>query len=140
DTRPGSLELRLQPTLSSYNNSAERGDSKKALSLHTGEGHSFRLFRSSGARGLNKKSSQNSLRNASTLRPGIVRSTTGLSSREGASSSMAGDPKKVGRFVLRSKTPSSEEKQASDDLTKMMERASSYMSFAYIRIPPVELC
>lgn len=143
DTRPGSLELRLQPTLTSYNNSTERAGSKKALSLHTGEGRSFRLFRSSGARSLNKKSSQASLRNASTLRPGVARSTTGLSSREGASgasSSTAGDPRKVGRFVLRSKTPSSEEKQASDDLSRMMERASSYMSFAYIRIPPVELC
>ncbi|MBE3110431.1 MAG: hypothetical protein IMZ46_07935, partial [Acidobacteria bacterium] len=140
NTRPGSLELRLQPTLSSYKGTTENRRAKKALSLHSGEGHSFRLFRSSGTSRLNKKASKDSLKNAGSLRPGLGgRTVTGLSTKDGASSPAGGDPRKVGRFVLRSKA-ASDEKQASDDLTEMMERASSYMSFAHIRMPSVELC
>ncbi|KAL2108375.1 hypothetical protein VUR80DRAFT_3904 [Thermomyces stellatus] len=138
NTRTGSLELRLQPTLSSYKGSYESRRAKKALSVHSGEGHAFRLFRS-GTKNLNKKASKESLKNAGTLRPGVARAATGLSTKDGASSSAASDSKKMGRFVLRSKA-SSDEKQASDDLTKMMKRASRYMSFSYIRMPSVELC
>ena len=138
NTRPGSLELRLQPTLSSYKASSENRRSKKALSLHSGEGHSFGLFRPSATRGLHKKASRESL-GAGALRAGVNRSATALSTKDNASSSAASESKKTGRFGLRSK-PGSDEKQASDDLTKMMERASNYMSFSYIRMPPVELC
>jgi hypothetical protein len=135
-TRPGSLELRLQPTLTSL---AKDQSPKKALSLHTSDGHAFRLFRSAGtSRTASKKPSYESLRSANVLRPGVGRTSTGYSSKDGASS-VASDSKKVSRFVLRNKS-NADDKQPSDDLTKMMARASSYMTFAYIKMPSVVLC
>lgn len=136
-TRPGSLELRLRPTLTS-NAKADQG-SRKALSSHSGESHSFRLFRSPGtSKTLLKKASHESLRSTnSTPRPGTVgRSSTGLSSRGDQDST--NDTKKA-RFGL-GKRVNGEDKQASDDLTKMIARASNYMTFAFIRMPSVVLC
>ncbi|SPO02967.1 related to FMP27 Found in Mitochondrial Proteome [Cephalotrichum gorgonifer] len=141
NTRPGSLELRLQPTLTSHTKSNGNQAPKKALSVHTGDGHSFRLFRSPGtSRVLHKKASRESLKHGNALRPGIIRAATAASTKDGASY-MTGDSKKVSRFVLRNKAPSEEkQEEASDDLTRMIERASNYMSFAYIRMASVELC
>ncbi|TLS31487.1 hypothetical protein PpBr36_03644 [Pyricularia pennisetigena] len=136
-TRPGSLELRLQPTLNSDTTSAN--PKSKAHSLHSGEtGHTFRLFRSSATgattRTLGKKPSVESL-----PRPGIGRTSTGFST---AKESLNSDSKKSSRFALRGKPNSSDDKgeKPSDDLTKMMTRASNYMTFAHIKMSSVVLC
>ncbi|KAJ0273003.1 hypothetical protein COL940_010120 [Colletotrichum noveboracense] len=136
NTRPGSLELRLHPTLNSDSPSKSVGSTpKKNLSVNTGEGHSFRLFRSVGTgKTIAKKPSYESLK-SNAPRPGIGRTSTGFSSKE---SSVAGDSKKS-RFGLR-KESKTEENKPSDDLTKMMSRASSYMTFAHIKMPSVVLC
>ncbi|KAJ0370141.1 hypothetical protein COL26b_010151 [Colletotrichum chrysophilum] len=136
NTRPGSLELRLHPTLNSDSPSKSVGSTpKKNLSVNTGEGHSFRLFRSVGTgKTIAKKPSYESLK-SNAPRPGIGRTSTGFSSKE---SSVAGDSKKS-RFGLR-KESKAEENKPSDDLTKMMSRASSYMTFAHIKMPSVVLC
>ena len=138
-TRPGSLELRLRPTLTSE---ARTSHAKhKALSTHSGDSHSFRLFRSAGsaAKAVSKKPSWESLRGGPTPRPGVGRSSTGFSSLKD-SSSTAGETKKVSRFALRSRAGGDRDDKASDDLTKMMARASSYMTFSYIKMPSVVLC
>ncbi|PKS13276.1 hypothetical protein jhhlp_000047 [Lomentospora prolificans] len=138
-TRPGSLELRLQPTLNSNTLNAGNQSPKKDLSVHTTDGNSFRLFKSSAAntpRGLSRKTSRESLAHNKT----VIRTGTGLSTKDGVSSSSNHEGRKMSRFVLRSKAPLEEKQQASDDLTKMIERASSYMGFAYIKMPSVELC
>ncbi|PNY27019.1 Uncharacterized protein TCAP_03051 [Tolypocladium capitatum] len=138
-TRAGSLELRLQPTLSS--NTPQERSPKKALSINSGEGHSFRLFRSAGTgkTKLSRMSSHDSLRTGGTPRPGgIGRSGTGFSSKDSRESTTA-DPKKGSRFGLRGKGQS-DEKQQADDLSKMITRASNYMTFAYIKMPSVVLC
>ncbi|KAM5377986.1 hypothetical protein ACJZ2D_004732 [Fusarium nematophilum] len=136
-TRSGSLELRLRPTLTS-NTKTERSP-RKALSVNTGgEGHSFRLFRAPGThRSMLKKASHESLRSNATPRVAISRSATGRSSREGHDSK-DGD-KKVSRFGL-GKKQSNDNPPPSDDLTKMMTRASHFMTFASIKMPSVVLC
>ncbi|KAM3481608.1 hypothetical protein MY5147_000594 [Beauveria neobassiana] len=130
-TRPGSLELRLRPTLSSVG--PEEGPSpNKAMSVHSTESQSgFRLFRSSGTgKTIGKKSSHDSLRSG---RPGaLARASTGLSTKDSRES----EAKKSSRFNKGKKV---DDKQ-SDDLSKMMDRASNYTTFAHIKMPSVVLC
>lgn len=137
-TRRESLELRLRPTLNS-NEKTERLP-KKALSVHAGsEGHSFRLFRSSGtSKTMLKKASYESLRSGATPRPGgLARSVTDKSLKDFRDDASI-HSKKVSRFGMKRRQ--SEDKQPSDDLTKMMTRASHFMTFAYIKMPSVVLC
>jgi len=137
NTRPGSLELRLHPTLNS-DSPTKSISSKKSLTVNTGEGqgHTFRLFRSVGTgKTMSKKPSYESLKSTKEPRPGIGRTSTGFSSKE---STAASDGKKS-RFGLR-KESKTEEAKPSDDLTKMMSRASNYMTFAHIKMPSVVLC
>ncbi|RSL57934.1 hypothetical protein CEP53_006321 [Fusarium sp. AF-6] len=132
----GSLELRLRPTLTS-NSKAERSP-RKALSVNTGgsEGHSFRLFRAPGtSKTMMKKASHESLRSTAAPRAGIGRTSTGRSSRDGRESR---DGDKKSRFGLGKKQ--NNEMPPSDDLTKMMTRASHFMTFASIKMPSVVLC
>lgn len=134
-TRAGSLELRLKPTLTS--NVATERSPKKALSIHTGgEGNShFRLFRGTGgARSLVKRASADSLRASAQPKP-PVRSSTTRSFKDGRDATAA-EPRR--RFGIRSRTV--DEKTQSDDLSKMIDRASNYMTFACIKMPAVVLC
>ncbi|GAB1320369.1 Protein SABRE [Madurella fahalii] len=136
-TRAGSLELRLRPTLTSDPDEASIKD-QKALSIHSGEGTSFRLFRSgSGFKAVGKKRSHDSLR-VSTPRPGAIRTPSGFSSKDTVS--VNGEPRKGSRFILRHRSNDGEKKKQSDDLSKMIDRASNYMTFAYIKMPSVVLC
>ncbi|KAH8894879.1 hypothetical protein GQ53DRAFT_792719 [Thozetella sp. PMI_491] len=134
NTRAGSLELRLRPTLTSDPTTSPA--KHKALSVHSGEGSTFRFFRSNtGSKSLAKKPSRESLNN--TPRPGIGRTGTGFSSKD----SGGADSRKGSRFGLRTKSIAAEDKEKpSDDLTKMITRASNYMTFAYIKMPSVVLC
>jgi hypothetical protein len=131
----GSLELRLRPTLTS--NTKAEAPPGKALSVNTGnEGHSFRLFRAPGtSKTMLKKVSHESLRSNMGSRVGLARASTGRSTRERADSR---ETDKKSRFGLGKKQNS--EKQPSDDLTKMMTRASHFMTFASIKMPSVVLC
>ncbi|KAI3337287.1 mitochondrial protein from FMP27-domain-containing protein [Xylariaceae sp. AK1471] len=131
NTRTGSLELRLRPTLTLDSRiPQDDGSSKpKAVSIHSGEGAQiFRLF---GAKTASKKPSYESLRSSSIPKPGIGRSSTTASSNS--------ENKKGTRFALPRK-PGISEVEPSDDLSKMITRASSYMTFAYIKMPSVVLC
>ncbi len=159
DTSAGSLELRLHPTLTSNQNHRVGADKQKGLGVHSTHGHSFRFFKqphANSSRSLVKKPSHESLQSAGgggsgagvggPLRIGVGRSSTGYSS-------VTTESKRSGRFALRSSKTASEDKQSakqgssssknnaqSDDLTKMITRASNYMTFAYIRMPSVVLC
>ncbi|GAP89309.2 putative UPF0648 protein [Rosellinia necatrix] len=131
NTRAGSLELRLRPTLTLDSRTPHDDDDSKAkaVSIHSGEGtHMFRLF---GAKPVNKKPSYESLRVSNIPKPGIGRSST--------AASINSESKRGGRFALARKTGNSEV-EPSDDLSKMITRASSYMTFAYIKMPSVVLC
>lgn len=132
NTRAGSLELRLRPTLTSDSRSPESSPHKsKALSVYSGDGHVFRLF---SAKAAGQKTSNESLRSGQTPRPGIGRTAT-----MATMTCMPSEAKKSSRFALRSTGKTAEDKP-SDDLTKMMARASNYMTFASIRMTSVVLC
>ncbi|KAI1132974.1 mitochondrial protein from FMP27-domain-containing protein [Nemania abortiva] len=131
NTRAGSLELRLRPTLTldSRTPQDDGGSKIKAVSIHSGEGtHMFRLF---GGKSASKKPSYESLRPSNIPKPGIARTST--------TASFASDSKRGARFALPRRTGNSEV-EPSDDLSKMITRASSYMTFAYIKMPSVVLC
>ncbi|KAH6660780.1 mitochondrial protein from FMP27-domain-containing protein [Truncatella angustata] len=132
NTRAGSLELRLRPTLTSDSQTPETTPQKnKALSVHSGDGNSvFRLFNS---KTVSKKPSYESLRSSQiTPRPGIGRSSTMASTQS--------DNKKSSRFALARNNAKMSDDKPSDDLSKMIDRASNYMTFAYIKMPSVVLC
>jgi hypothetical protein len=144
-TRAGSLELRLRPTMTSEARPSTAISGKtKASSMHSGEGHHFRLFPSSskqaaGSRGslktLGKKASIESLQSSIGSKPTLGRSSTNMSNQD--IQSMNGDVKPKARFQLhRNKS----KEKPSDDLTQMMSRASNYMTLAYVKIPSVVLC
>ncbi|RGP75800.1 hypothetical protein FLONG3_5557 [Fusarium longipes] len=133
-TGSNSLELRLRPTLTS--NTKAEAPPGKALRVNTGnEGHSFRLFRAPGtSKTMLKKASHESLRSNMSPRVGLTRASTGLSTHD--REPREGDKKS--RFGLGKRHHN--DKQPSDDLTKMMTRASHYMTFASIKMPSVVLC
>lgn len=135
ETRAGSLELRLRPTLTSEVKTDSPSKSK-ALSVHSTEKSSFGFFRSNKM-GLAKKRSWDSLRSANPPRPSANRSNTGLSTKN-ETSSMSSDTTKKSRFNLRRSDTKSE--GPSDDLTEMISRASNYMTFSHIKLPSVVLC
>src|SRR3569833_2631921 len=77
NTRAGSLEMRLRPTLNSESRTSP--GKQKALSVHAGDGHSFRLFRSSATVSLivSKMPSRESLRAGGAPGPGGGRAAAG---------------------------------------------------------------
>lgn len=135
ETRAGSLELRLRPTLTSE---AKSPPKSKALSVHSTEKSekSFGFFRSN-KNNLTKKRSWDSLRSTNPPRPGVSRTATGLSSKN-ETSSVSSDTTKKSRFALRRADNKSD--GPSDDLTEMISRASNYMTFTHIKLPSVVLC
>ncbi|KAI9845515.1 MAG: hypothetical protein M1837_004854 [Sclerophora amabilis] len=148
-TRNGSLEMRLKPTLAlpeSKAASATSAHKSKASHAQSGESHHFRFFqsqnRSRSSTHLPLPSPQKK-KSAETLqigrRPSHDRSYTSLSSMTQSSGA-----ERSKKFTLRrsaSKDGTNEtERKPSDDLTQMMNRASNYMTLAYVKIPSVVLC
>lgn len=142
-TRPGSLEMRLQPTRAFTANHKARARTPTS----NGEPHHFRLFHHSDhqhaapkpgiSRGIMKKLSRESL--LANAHPSHDTSSTSLSA-------MNGNQEKYKKFNLhRSASRDTigereKDKKPSDDLTQMMSRASNYMTLAYVKIPSVVLC
>jgi hypothetical protein len=149
-TRAGSLELRLKPTMTSEYRPNTAGPQKsKAASVHSnGDGHHFRLFQSSSknsgsSRNLaslktaSKKPSIESMQSGMTSRPPLGRSSTQMSGHDASSTNTDTKGK---RFAIHKNGSKSKKEKPSDDLTKMMSRASNYMTLAYVKIPSVVLC
>ncbi|PSS12956.1 hypothetical protein M430DRAFT_106096 [Amorphotheca resinae ATCC 22711] len=141
--RSGSLELRLKPTMTSEQRPSTSATltlrSKAGSQLSGNEGHHFKFFHSNTMNSLGSWSVSSKTKNASTdslpssqlSRPTLGRATTSSSNVESISSG----PK---RFPLGRNAKSKE--KPSDDLSKMMDRASNYMTLAYVKIPSVVLC
>lgn len=145
-TRAGSLELRLRPTMNSETR-PQTGKTKNTTmySSHTDSSH-FRLFQSNksqagsrppSVKALSKKPSLDSLRSNNTGRPLLGRSSTSHSNLDMGSAHHEGKTK---RFTLHRTAKTQDSEKPSDDLTKMMTRASNYMTLAYVKIPSVVLC
>lgn len=135
DTRAGSLELRLRPTLTSESKTSS--SKSKALSVHSAEKSSSLGFFRSGKASLSRKRSWDSLRSANAQRPAVNRTNTGFSSKN-ETSSVNSDTTKKSRFNLRKSDNKTE--GPPDDLTEMISRASNYMTFSHIKLPSVVLC
>ena len=158
-TRPGSLEIRLKPTLElgqPRRKSRSPIRSKHPANLN-GESSSRRLklfgnqtrsksatpakhsraqasANSSLLRSSLQKNSEESLRSLSRPTPDI--SSADLSSL----ASTADRHRRFGLTRRESKDGSTDKEKTSDDLTEMMSRASNYMTLAYVKIPSVVLC
>ncbi|KAI9734482.1 MAG: hypothetical protein M1818_006871 [Claussenomyces sp. TS43310] len=139
-----SLELRLKPTLNSdAQTRSSRFRTVNAQTPQNGEGSHFRLFhqnssRPQSIRTLGKTHSMESLGSMNAARPSLGRSFTNSSNMDASSTNSEGKSK---RFALHRNGKQVQEKEKrSDDLTKMMSRASNYTTVAYIKIPSVVLC
>lgn len=147
-TRAGSLELRLRPTLNSEARPKASAVHKSRAANAISDGSHFRLFQTNkpshlnsrppSIRTMSKKPSLDSLRSSNTTRPTIVRTSTNTSLADGPS---AHSEAKSKRFTLHRNTKQAQDNdKPSDDLTKMISRASNYMTLAYVKIPSVVLC
>ena len=153
-TRPGSLELRLRPTLTLHDTwslSTPRSYSEKLRSsVRIGESHRFKIFtgqhmaQSSSQlqqsvdvlphRSASRNPSKDSLKSVARLTadgPLANVSTTSVNSERS---------RRFGMYRATSKDGTAEKERPSDDLTEMMSRASNYMTLAYVKIPSVVLC
>ena len=145
--RPGSLEMRLRTThgfpQGSHSSVTRAKRHNNGAGQGKGDAHHFRLFQHS--------SSSHPSSTVSTLRPSsrqVSHESLSALARQGNDasssnlSSMSGNTDKPKRFTLNrtgSQKQGTEDK-ASDDLTQMMNRASNYMTLAYVKIPSVVLC
>lgn len=146
-TRAGSLELRLHPTMTSEirptTAASTKSKASSMLSGHSGDNNPFRLFQSNknatASKGssprttMSMKTSLESLQSGHALRP-ITRAGTTATMNDPVSTNVDNKGK---RFGIRSRA---QKEKPSDDLTKMMSRASEYMTLAYVKIPSVVLC
>jgi hypothetical protein len=145
-TRAGSLELRLHPTMTSESRPRTALSQKTKGSSPPTEGHHFRLFQSNGktpssprfssTKTLGKKASAESLQSSTGSRPTLGRASTINSLQDSQS---VNSETKSKRFGIH-RNGNKKKEQPSDDLTKMMSRASEYMTLAYVKIPSVVLC
>ena len=139
------LEKRLRPTREfeiRKDGKLRPGRTRNRNASNHGEGHAFKLFhRTDGSelvtrpRTLGSSSRQPSHESLSLSRRSYEASSTSLSA-------MNGVPEKHKRFALnRTNSKDINEKdQHTDDLTRMMSRASNYMTLAYVKVPSVVLC
>jgi len=141
-TRAGSLELRLHPTMNSESRPRTAVSQKTKDSWSGSEGHHFRLFQSNGKsssssrKTLGKKASAESLQSSYGSRTTLARASTFNSMQDAQSINSEAKSKRFGIHRNGSK----KKEPPSDDLTKMMSRASEYMTLAYVKIPSVVLC
>ncbi|KAK7514320.1 mitochondrial protein from FMP27-domain-containing protein [Phyllosticta citriasiana] len=148
---PGSLELRLQPTLAL----PDQNRPKTSSGLSTKKGNigshfdltQFKMFDASSRTGtglfrnLHTSSGSGQKDNSDTLTISSARP----SSRRSSATKLPGvaeNEKSAKRGFGMHRSPSSQRKERSqsDDLNQMMTRASNYMTFAYIKIPSMVLC
>uniref|UniRef100_A0A093Y1H4 Uncharacterized protein n=1 Tax=Talaromyces marneffei PM1 TaxID=1077442 RepID=A0A093Y1H4_TALMA len=137
-TGAGSIELRLQPTMTLPDNSHKARSSRLKVPLtRITKDRDHRLspadrpgghgLRPSTHSGISKKKSTESLR-------ALTRTPTEKSI--GAASNASGGAGESKRFLLAKGS----KKEQTDDLTQMMSRASNYMILAHVKINDVVLC
>ena len=142
---PASLESRLVPTLHLQKRRRKSENKGLGISAENKHLHGLALF-------------QHSDRSRSTLQPrsdasrqalsstnaltGMIRSPSQGSIATMKSTTVAsGETEKHKRFALhRTHSHEDKKKEQSDDLTQMVNRANSYMTLAFAKIPSVVLC
>ena len=144
---PGSLEHRLHPTLHLQKQRNGKPDNKGlGISGANHNAHGFSLFQHGNRSRQNvaarPATSRSALSSANLSRSPSDRSIVTLSSaatpKEDAERSS-----KRGAGIHRSNSDEKKKKKKqdqSDDLTQMMDRASNYMTLAFVKIPSMVLC
>ncbi|CAK3978921.1 related to FMP27 Found in Mitochondrial Proteome [Lecanosticta acicola] len=140
-TGPGSLEHRLKPTMSLSKQRKPKAHEKGLGISGTNHGlHGFTLFQHSN------KSQQDGNNRSAASRQALSRTNLSPISRSPSerslntlSSSTAGE-KRVQKKKGKDKGKDKVKQGPSDDLTQMMNRASNYMTLAYVKIPSMVLC
>lgn len=135
-----SLEQRLKPTVHLHKKPKRPENKGLGISNANAHIHGFSLFQHS-----NRSKSTLPARpdlSRGSLTPGMSRSPSerSLLTMKGQPGSSDGD--KTRRFALH-RAHSEErkkEKERSDDLTQMMNRASNYMTLSFVKIPSMVLC
>lgn len=143
---PGALEQRLKPTLGLANQKKAARQDQKGLGISNA--HSFAIFQ----HGNKSRTSLSSMRVPPSRQP-ITPLARSPSERSLARSSLDGDDKPKRAMALSNrghnnddkkkksdKSDASRDQKAKDDLTQMMNRASNYMTLAYVKIPSMVLC
>nr|POF14129.1 upf0648 protein [Quercus suber] len=144
---PGSLEHRLKPTMHLQKRSQPKPESRGlGISSVTQSLHGFTLFQHSDK----SRSSTNIASKSAASRQALSASNGSVVSRSPSERSLTTVPSgadsektKQGRFPLhRSNSDEKKKKkdEVSDDLTQMMNRASNYMTLAFVKIPSMVLC
>lgn len=144
---PGSLEHRLKPTLHLQKRNQTKADNR-GLGISHGNHtmHGFSIFqhgdkaKSSNNVAVRSAASRQALSNTNS--PGMARSPSerSLMTMRGE---VDGDKARQGRLPLHRSASSDKKKkkeEVSDDLTQMMNRASNYMTLAFVKIPSMVLC
>ncbi|PKY05563.1 hypothetical protein P168DRAFT_317084 [Aspergillus campestris IBT 28561] len=136
---PGAIELRLHPTLSLSEEARPRTQGRLTQSrglaltpLNKDNKQSDGLRRPATSGALSKKKSGDSLRLLSrqqaTEKPAVNGSTPKEAEEKGR------------KFALARTNKASKSKEATDDLSQMMSRASNYMTLAHVKVHDVVLC
>jgi len=147
---PGSLEYRLRPTLHLNNQKKPSRIEHKGLGIsnasHSGL-HGFSIFQHSnksnpGAPNRSSASRQalSSTNLAPMSRSPSERSLNTMTSGGGGSSNIDKRLSVVRSEGSDKRKKDKKKEKASDDLTQMMNRASNYMTLAYVKIPTMVLC
>ncbi|KAJ5347694.1 uncharacterized protein N7506_000947 [Penicillium brevicompactum] len=138
---PGSIELRLQPTLSlvdDANKSSSRSSHLKGLAMTPIHQDNNRLGVSETARqtgrpattgGLSKKKSADS-----------IRMLTKQPTERSLSSHSAGEESRKKFGMGKGSNKGGKSKEPTDDLSQMISRASNYMTLAHVKVNDVVLC
>ncbi|KAF2161019.1 hypothetical protein M409DRAFT_59540 [Zasmidium cellare ATCC 36951] len=149
---PGSLEHRLKPTLNLAK--TKKKNDQKGLGIsnagHSGGIHGFAIFQHSNksqhghsGRSLASRQALSQTNLTPMSRSPSERSLNTLRSRNGSNGDL--DQRLMtGRSnshdKKRKKDKDKDKEGPSDDLTQMMNRASNYMTLAYVKIPSMVLC
>ena len=145
------LELRLQPTLTMDKpRKLSKSPSKKAKSASLAprnDLHHLRIFHNNRQdssmnvrKSLDKPNREISSDSLGTMsRPASTRRTSESSAMNGDQESSRRKTFGLGRSNSNSDI-AKQKKERSDDLTQMMNRASNYMTLAYVKVPSVVLC
>lgn len=151
-TGAGSLEMRLQPTLS-LPDRPKTSPGKRKHHSNWGQMHSLGIFDKSAKNNSHLRLLQEKGRSdssdtvTSTSRPASHRMNSNMSSAQ-ASTDNEQRPKRfmltrVGsgaKSITNGNNGGGGKDGRSDDLTQMMSRASNYMTLAYVKIPSMVLC
>ncbi|KAE8353123.1 mitochondrial protein from FMP27-domain-containing protein [Aspergillus coremiiformis] len=138
---PGAIELRLQPTLTSSEETrprSARSNHLKGLAMTPLHKDSNRLGPAESSRQTARPSTSGGLstkRSADSLRM-LSKQSADKTPANGSSISVGEDKGK--KFKLPNKSPKS--KAATDELSQMMSRASNYMTLAHVKVHDVVLC